>query len=155
MACDMCGSEERLYKTSIEGTILNVCKECSKFGTIIAEIKPVEKVKLKKVKKIEIEPEKEIIQIVTEDFAGKIRNKREKLGLKQEDFAKMISEKESVVHKLETGEFEPNLELAEKLEKRLKIKLIEEYEEEHKKTEKIDTGITTIGDLIKIRKRPK
>lgn len=153
MQCDMCGSEERLFKTNIEGTILNVCRECSKFGKIISEIKPVEKVKPKKVEKIEIEPEKEIIPMVVSDFAEKIRTKREKLGLKQEDFAKKIAEKESIVHKLETGEFKPSLELAEKLEKILNIKLIEEYEEEHKAQTKTDIGITTIGDLIKIRKR--
>ena len=93
--------------------------------------------------------------MVVDDFAEKIRIKREKLGLKQEDFAKKIGEKESVVHKLETGEFEPSLELAKKLEKVLNIKLIEEYEEEHKATTKATSIITTIGDLVKIRKRTK
>jgi len=49
MQCDMCGSEERLFKTNIEGTILNVCKSCAKFGKIISEIKPVENIKPKKI----------------------------------------------------------------------------------------------------------
>ncbi len=153
MTCDMCGSEENLYKADIEGSILNVCKSCSRFGKIIAEIKEPEKIKHKKIIITEPEPEPEIIEMVVEDFAEKIRNKREKLGLKQEDFAKMISEKESVIHKLETGEFQPSIELAKKLEKALKIKLIEEYEEKHKKTAKISSGPTTIGDLIKIKTR--
>ncbi|MBW2966254.1 multiprotein bridging factor aMBF1 [Candidatus Woesearchaeota archaeon] len=151
----MCGSEERLFKTDIEGAILNVCKSCSKFGKVISEIKPIEKTKPKKVTIPESEPEAEIIQIVVDDFAEKIRLKREKLGLKQEDFAKMMSEKESIIHKLETGEFKPSLELAKKLEKILNIKLIEEYEEEHKAQTKATSAITTIGDLVKIRKRTK
>jgi putative transcription factor len=149
----MCGSEEKLYKANIEGSILNVCKKCSKFGKILSVVKEPEKVKPKKPIIIESEPKPEIIEMVIEDFAEKIRNKREKLGLKQEDFAKMISEKESVIHKLETGEFQPSLELTKKLEKALKIKLIEEYEEKHKKTPIISSGPTTIGDLIKIKKR--
>ena len=153
MQCDMCGSEERLFKTNIEGTILNVCKTCAKFGKIISEIKPVEKVKPKKIVITEQEPEPEIIQMVADNFAEKIRAKREKLGLKQEDFAKKISEKESIIHKLETGEFKPGLELAKKLEKALNIKLIEEYEEKHKKAPIISSGPTTIGDLIKIKTR--
>ena len=63
------------------------------------------------------EPEEEIIRLVVGDFATRVRKAREKLGLKQEDFAKKIKEKESIVHKLETGEFKPNLDLAKKLEK--------------------------------------
>jgi putative transcription factor len=153
MACDICGSEERLFKTNIEGTILNVCRECSKFGKVISEIKPAEKIRPKKITMSKPEPGPEVIQIVAEDFAEKIRSKREKLGLKQEDFAKMISEKESVIHKLETGEFQPSLELARKLEKILNIKLIEEYEEEHKAAAKTSAETPTIGDLIKIRRR--
>ena len=155
MQCDMCGSEERLYKTNIEDTILNVCISCSKFGKIISEIKSVEKIKPKKFTAVEPGPEKEIIDMVVGDFAEKIRTKREKLGLKQEDFAKRISEKESIIHKLEIGEFKPSLELAKKLEKALGISLIEEYEEEHNAATRAESTITTIGDLIKIRKRTK
>ena len=99
------------------------------------------------------EEKKNVIWIVGSDFAEKIRKKREKLGLKQEDFAKRISEKESVVHKLETGEFTPSLKLARKLEVLLGIKLIESYEEEEKITAKGETEEFTIGDVIKIKKR--
>ncbi len=152
MQCDMCGSEQRLFKTNIEGSVLNVCRECSKFGKVISEIKVPEKIKPKKII-IKSEPESEIIEMLIPDFAEKIRSKREKLGLKQEDFAKKISEKESVIHKLETGEFQPNLELARKLEKILNVKLIEEYEEEYKTAAKTSSETPTIGDLIKIRKR--
>ena len=151
MQCDMCGSDQKLFKTNIEGSLLNVCRSCSRFGKIISEIKEPEKIKPKKII-IEVEPP-DIIERIVDNFAEKIRSKRESLGLKQEDFAKKLGEKESVVHKLETGEFEPNLELAKKLEKVLNIKLIEEYEEEHKASAKTDTGPATIGDLIKIKKR--
>ena len=61
----------------------------------------------------------------TSTWIGWIRNKRDELGLKQEDFAKMLNEKESIIHKLETGEFKPSLKLAKKLEKKFGLKLIE------------------------------
>lgn len=153
MQCEMCGSEERLFKTDIEGTLLNVCKACSKFGKIISAVKePIEEKREKKIEMIETEPEEEIIEMVVSNFQEKIRKAREKLGLNQEDFAKKIKEKESIVHKLETGEFKPSIDTAKKLEKVLHIKLIEEYKEEGKTTN-IKTEELTIGDLIKIKKR--
>ncbi|MBW2977464.1 multiprotein bridging factor aMBF1 [Candidatus Woesearchaeota archaeon] len=152
MQCDMCGSEERVYKTNIEGSILNVCKACSKFGTVIAPVREeIEVRREREIKEIEKEPEKEIIELVVGDFADRIRRKREELGLKQEDFAKKLNEKESVIHKLETGEFKPSLDMARKLEKVLGIKLVEEYEEEGKAT-KTESAELTVGDLIKIKK---
>ena len=35
----MCGKETQLFSTEIEGTILNVCVDCSKFGTILQKVK--------------------------------------------------------------------------------------------------------------------
>ena len=87
------------------------------------------------------------------DFAKKIRKKREQLGMKQEEFAKKIAERESVVHKLETGEFTPSLKLAIKLEKRLNLKLIEELEEEKQKIKLgTESAELTIGDMLKLKK---
>lgn len=152
--CEMCGAEEKLYRAEIEGTKLNVCEECSKFGNIIAaleEPKPEAKKDIKVFKKPEIK-KNNVIYMVGSGFAEKIRKKREKLGLKQEDFAKKISEKESVVHKLETGEFTPSLKLARKLERLLGIKLIESYEEGEKQGMKGETEQLTIGDMIKVKK---
>ena len=42
------------------------------------------------------------------DFPGLIRDKREKLGLKQEEFAKYLAVKESVIHKIESGSYVPS-----------------------------------------------
>ena len=151
MQCDLCGAKtENLFRAIVEGTELNVCKDCAKYGKII-EKKPV-KVEEKRQFTKPTEPEKEIIQVIVPDFAQRIKNKRESLGLKQKEFAKKISEKESLIHNLETGSFEPSISLARKLEKFLKIKLIEKYEEEHKKETPIEPEGLTIGDLIKVKK---
>ena len=150
MQCDLCGTEtENLFRAIVEGTELNVCKNCAKYGKVI-EKKPVRAIEEKKeYAKKPAEPEKEIIQVIVPDFAQRIKNKRESLGLKQKEFAKKISEKESLIHNLETGSFEPSISLAVKLERFLKIKLIEEYEEKHQEGSKTETDGFTIGDLIK------
>jgi putative transcription factor len=153
MQCDLCGAEtENLFRAIVEETELNVCKNCAKYGKVIEKrVVPVkEKVRNKLTKPAE--PEKEIIHVIVPDFAQRVKKKRESLKLKQKEFAKKISEKESLIHNIETGSFEPSIILAVKLEKFLKIKLIEEYEEEHKKGSKTKTEGFTVGDLIKIKK---
>jgi len=152
MQCDLCGAEtENIFRTIIEGTELNVCKNCAKYGKVIEKKVPV-KEQPRKERAKPAEPEKEVIQVIVPDFAQRIKNKRESLGLKQEELAKKISEKESLIHNLETGTFEPSISLATKIEKFLKIKLIEEYEEEHKKGSKTESDGFTIGDLVKVKK---
>ena len=144
----MCGSEGKLYKTTIEDAQLNVCHECSKFGKVtgIIEQKQAEKV-------TESASQIEVIEIIVEDYAEKIRKKRESLGLKQEEFAKKISEKESLIQKIESGHIEPSIGLAKKIGSFLKIKLTEEHEETHEKQATTKTGSFTIGDFIKIKEK--
>ena len=153
MQCDLCGTEtENLFRAVVEGTELNVCKDCAKYGKVV-EKKPVRAIEEKEeYAKKPAEPEREIIQVIVPDFAQRIKKKRESLGLKQKDFAKKISEKESLVHNLETGSFKPSISLATKLERFLKIKLIEEYEEGHQKGSKTEADGFTIGDLVKVKK---
>ena len=142
MTCDMCGKDTKLFKVKIENAIMNVCEKCSKFGEILSEIVKEEKEPIKK--KIE----KEIIEIIKDGYGLMIKKAREKMGLKQEELAKKIKEKTSVIHKLENELIEPNLELAKKLEKFLRIKLIEYYEDKESKVESTDSGEITIGDLL-------
>ena len=144
----MCGSEGKLYRALIEDAKLNVCHECSKFGKVIAIVKQDDEIESQKRK----EPETEVMQIIVDNYAEKIRKKRESLGLKQEEFAKKINEKESLIQKIESGHFDPSLGLAKKIGNFLKIKLIEEHEERHEPHAKTKTGAFTIGDFIKIKK---
>jgi len=144
----MCGSEGKLFQTIIEDAQLKVCHECSKFGKVtgIVEQKLAEKV-------IENPQQTEVMEIIVEDYAENIRKKRESLGLKQEEFAKKISEKESVIQKIESGRLEPSVALAKKIGSFLKIKITEEHQETHKKQSKTKTDALTIGDFIKIKNR--
>ena len=154
----MCGAETKLFKAVIEDVEMNVCRDCSRFGKVIGEVreeKKEEKKKVGKAGKIKADagPETELLQVIVEDFAEKIKNAREKLGLKQKDFAKKINEKESLIHKIETGSFKPNMSLARKIERFLKIKLVEQYEESRKNEARSETDTFTIGDFVKIKKK--
>ena len=85
------------------------------------------------------------------DYDQIIRKAREKRGLSQKDFANKLNEKESIVQKMETKTFKPSIKMAEKLQRILGIKLIETVEMEKVKQGKTESGVRTIGDMIKIK----
>jgi len=142
--CELCGNSGNLVKAIIEGSLLNVCENCAKFGKaiVIKQVSlPTKPIKQKTT---------ELINIINPDYPKLIKESREKLGLKQEDLAKKIDEKLSVIHKLETGQLQPTILLAKKLEKTLNINLIEVYQETHEELNLKDKGLT-IGDLINLK----
>ena len=143
MNCDLCGKNSELFKARIENAIMNVCSKCSKFGEVIERVIEVNENKVVKNK-----IEEELIELIKEGYGLIIKKAREKLGLTQEELAKKINEKASLIHKLENELIEPSLELAEKLEKFLKIKLIEYYKDKKDKLITSGSGKMTIGDLL-------
>ena len=155
MQCDMCGKEEYLLRTIIEGTELNVCKECARFGKVLGNYRPEVKQKIQEIKKQKPQtPTIEVIQLVREDYAQIIRQKREQLNLTQEEFAKKLNEKHSFLQSIEIGKHIPSLELARKLEKILGILLVEEHKELHEGNLKQQkSGVMTFGDIIKLKKK--
>ena len=143
--------DQSLNTAIIEGVELNVCPDCSKFGKVIAQVhRPSAKEQHKEHVRQE-EQKEEKIEILVENFPEIIRKKRESLGLTQKEFAAKINEKESIVHKIETGNFIPPLSLAKKLEKVLGIKLVEEHQERHYISKGKKYGEYTLGDFIKVR----
>ncbi len=149
-SCEMCGKEENTVLALIEGVELNVCQNCASFGkTIKRQIQNFAKKETQqKIQKPQ--QERELIQLIREDYSSIIRNKREKMGLKQEEFAKFLSEKESIIHKIESGTYMPSLEMARRIEKQLGVSLIEEkiLEPQHIKAKK---ETFTIGDILKVK----
>ncbi len=147
-ACEMCGYVCNTWPHKIEGAELNVCPKCGRFGEKLRKLPPKINVKAHKYKTNETDE-----RVVT-NYDQIVRQSREKLNLKQEDFAKKINEKLSVVQNIETKKFKPSIKLAKKLEKILKIKLIQEDEQKvdiskFKSQNKSDT--LTLGDLIKTK----
>jgi putative transcription factor len=157
MQCDMCGKDEQLFQTDIEGGTLNVCKKCSRYGKVISVVreKKADRHAEKGIPGVEARSllKKELVLIIADDYAKKIKDARQKLGLKQEELARMLAEKESLIHKMENGQFEPSISMARKLEKYLRIKLVEQHEESHASQGRVKSGSLTIGDIIQIKQK--
>ena len=147
-SCDLCGSENKLIRAEIEGVLLNVCDSCGKHGNVLGEVP----------KKVIIPVKKKIIREVIEEsivssFSDIIKQSRIEKELKQEDFAKLLNERESLVHKWENGILTPSIDTAKKIGKLLGINLIERVKESKIELDKIESGAMTLGDVIKIKKR--
>lgn len=154
--CDLCGKvEENLHRTLIEGVDLNVCRDCSKFGKVLAPVKrytPKEQHRMMQGAQQNQAPKEEKIEIIVENYAELVKKKRESMSLSQKDFAIKLNEKESTIHHIETGRFEPPLGMARKLEKILGIKLVEQHEEKHEIHKIRKEEGFTLGDFIKSNK---
>ena len=92
----------------------------------------------------------EFVEVIVKDYSSRIKKAREKKELKQEDLAKQIAEKESVIHQLESSKLKPNFRLAKKLEVFLNINLIDSLNKniEQKKDINFQDNALTIGDII-------
>ncbi len=129
-ACELCGKQASLVPTLIETVKMDVCTACTRFGQVLQQ-RQVAAVLQKKQEEQQRKRHREEPQLsIVEDYADRIRKKREQLGLKQVDLARMIAERESLIQKMETSQFEPPLDLAKKLEKYLHIRLIVEIKED-------------------------
>ena len=148
-SCDLCGKNSGLIHAIIEGSMVAVCKECAKFGKVIPVKKPDTYYENRPMKQLIIK-KPEIIEIVSKDCAQKIKQAMDSLKLKPKKLAKMLGVKESLLKSWESSHIKPSIEMARKLEKFFKIKLIEAYEEKET-TKEINLCKTTltIGDLMK------
>jgi len=71
MGCEMCGYKGQLYKVRVEGTNMDVCQKCSKYGQVIEDVSVHIKPRFKKEK--EEGPE----EIICQGYNKIIKRKRE------------------------------------------------------------------------------
>ncbi len=145
--CEMCGKSTELVVADIEGVDLKVCTGCARFGTIRQKSfspKAMPKSPL---------PEGPSFKVV-DDYGSLLHSAREKKGMTQEEFAKFLNEKESVVAHWEAGKVKPGIDAAKRIGMILGIEFLEREEivaakvESSKKKDEL-----TLGDFIKVRKR--
>ena len=148
MNCEMCGRNDELKTSLIEGVRMNVCQNCSKYGRNVNDIRQP---KYNPSSYASIKPLESNDEIVS-NFAQILKQERNKRNMEQIDFAKLLSEKESLLHKMESGHYIPSLDTAKKIAKILKVKLIESTSESPIENKAKASGPLTIGDLIKKRK---
>ena len=152
MLCEMCGQESRaIKKVDIEGSMLSVCPNCAKFGkepeaapqtgpgnhepsrgskgtprtsagTISVDDRLAQRKRRMESKNIFSEGSS--MELI-EDYHKEIQRARVKLGMNQEELARKLNERKSIINKLETKSIRPDNKLIRKLEKELKISLME------------------------------
>ena len=120
--CEICGREtEVLFEVSVEGAVMLACEKCSRGKKVLRKIgeMPEERRPAYTIQKAEAQDELELV----DDFGDRIRKAREKLGLPLRVLAEKISEKESMLVRIEKQSLMPSEKVAKKLEKELGIRL--------------------------------
>jgi putative transcription factor len=167
MECEVCGKEiyGKAYRAVIDGAKLFVCPACAQFATTVWKGSPKESAVIKKIQRSPVSRASPFKRNTTsrlpegldlvEDFGQRIRVGRVKLKLGHEDLSRKIGAKVSVLQKLETGKMVPDIALAKRLERFLRIKILRPPS----KPSKIDGEFVeklpalTLGDLFIIQKR--
>ena len=163
MECEICGKpvpENNPIRAKIEGSVMVVCKECSKLGTVQKAPPKPKYVKQNKGKKPantrkrnysrNDEPSEELI----EDFSFEVRKAREAKDWSREDLGRKINERVSVITRIETGKMTPDSKLTKKLEKALNIKLLEKVDNvELNQFINSSSGERTLGNIMKIKRK--
>lgn len=172
--CEMCGAETPSPNTvKVEGAELDVCGDCADFGT---EVRTQETSTTSTKYSTSSSsssgggtatnstggsrsggsggrrPGSDIYDDVEElaaDYDDRIRHAREGAGLSQEDLAKRLNEKASLIRKLERGEMLPSDDIQTKLERSLDVSLTESVSDEDDEwTSDSSTGEFTLGDVV-------
>ena len=159
MRCEICGVEIRgkAYKVIVDRSELIVCQRCaSRVGSIIEVIDLNSSRKKVNKRSFSYKPvrsrKQKIVEEIVEDYSERIKEARNKIGITRDVLAAMVGEKVSTIRRIEEGMLQPTLGLAKKLEKVLKIKLIEKYQEEEEYDYYSDTSYdVTLGDIVEFK----
>jgi putative transcription factor len=136
-----------------------VCGDCAKFGAEVAGPigvrRPGNPVVAQRLERRQQRmSERDIYtapgaEELAEDFGDRIRRAREARGWKQSELGAKVSERESVIAKLESQAMVPTDAMIPKLERTLGIKLREKVESVAVKKQTARAP-TTLGDLIRM-----
>ena len=170
----MCGSEQSSLTTvKVEGAELQLCDDCKEFGTEVrTESSSAGSTKYStsssggssgsggspgsgaggsggggssRRRRDMFDDMDEIVA----DYDQRIRKARESRGLSQEDLAKELNEKASLIRKLERGDMLPSDDVQSKLETELEISLIEGEDADDTEWSGDSSTTTTLGDVVK------
>ena len=160
--CEVCGKQTQMLRVVlIEGSELNACPDCSKFGverspkpkrTTAAPVHVSEALEKREKRAQTFDVFQQGSEELAVDFSQRIRKARERLNWTPEELGKKINEKKSVILKLEAGQMRPDDNLIRKVERALGIKLKERPAQSAAPRAAGHRGLT-LGDLIRIDKR--
>lgn len=157
--CEMCGSKiaGRPYRALVDGVEMVLCASCYlklvRSGRAQPVREPPRRARVggpqrreKPIRRVTIE----LLDLV-EDYPDLIRQAREAKGWDLKTLAQKLRISESMLRKIEQGKLKPPIDLARKIEKILKIRILEptELEEEY---EAPPPGKLTLGDVVIVRR---
>lgn len=166
--CEMCGAEKSsLTTTKVEGAELDLCDDCSDFGT---EVK-TESTSTASTKYSTASSSSgsggestgssstssgggrrrdmfDQMDEIASDYDQVIRAAREEEDLSQEELADELNEKASLIRKLERGEMLPSDDVRSKLQRRLGVSLSEGGDDGDSDWETDSSMTQTLGDVV-------
>ena len=143
MLCELCGKEAGPTRPAfIEGTKLNVCQNCMRFGeeykaqqsagkktanapapsAVVIEERLQKREKRMQTK--DVYASTQSVELI-DDYGSAIKEARLAAGMDLEQFAASIFEKKGILAKVEANDLVPDEKLMKKIEKALNIKLTE------------------------------
>ncbi|MFB6196386.1 MAG: multiprotein bridging factor aMBF1 [Haloplanus sp.] len=168
--CEMCGAESSsLTTTKVEGAELELCDECTDFGTEVRTDSGSDASSTKYSTSSSSSSSggssdstttsssggsrrRDMFDDMDElvaDYDERIRQAREQRGLSQEELAGELNEKTSLIRKLERGDMLPSDDVQQKLESELDISLSEGAGDEDAEWSGGSSTTTTLGDVVK------
>lgn len=121
MDCEICGQNKGSVFVEIDGSRLFTCNACSSLGRPSEQNKFVHKPVFQGTGPKQSFDDFEF----TEGFGRAIQKAREKKGLSINEFALLIRERESFLHKVEQEKALPDKALAKKIEGALGVKILQ------------------------------
>jgi putative transcription factor len=161
--CEICGNALRNKGIIVryEGSVITVCESCySKIKKNTTTMQLSQKSDRSNTQRGRIKVRNTTIGNVefevVEDYAKRIREAREKLGLSHKQLADKLKVSENVIKRFENNKLKPTITQARELEKILGIKLIVPVEgKEELEKEKKEEFELTLGDIVNIREGKK
>ena len=168
--CEMCGAEESsLTTTKVEGAELDLCENCTGFGTKVETQQSTGGTSKYSTSSSSgsgssggstggstgsggsTRRKKDMFDDMDElaaDYDDRIREAREADGLTQEELADDLNEKASLIRKLERGDILPSDDVKAKLEKKLDITLTEGTDVDDTEWSSGSGQSMTLGDVV-------
>ncbi|MCK4318992.1 TIGR00270 family protein [Candidatus Micrarchaeota archaeon] len=154
MECEICGKREASVVVVIEGAKLNVCNYCAGDSKVVGRFG--QSIGGSKERPREARPRRREEEEAVLGYGKKIREAREKIGMKLEGFAQRINEMASYIDRIEKEETSPPIKVLRKIEKTLDIKLVEKVGAEITPShEKGKIKELTLLELLEMEKEKK
>jgi len=153
--CEVCGTSDASCIAEVEGSEMRVCDECSSLGTlkskeVVVDAEP-QKPSEKKSSSWHSSSFDGSDKVLKKNYGEVVRKAREQSDLSMEELSHDISEKESVIRRVEHGELKPDEELCKKLKRKFEVELFEDLDIDPEKFNGKEGKDLTIGDVAKVK----